>query len=299
MLDSVSSRHGGEARFREIAERYHLDLGTENGRREAAEEYIAHLAEERNEALKPSWWREFLAQVKQLLRRLPYLDRVRWSDREIEALLRRSARAMRRNRVNAGATARNPRENNSRFALRDFPEEVQRLESIRLKVFSDNYGKVLKEFEDGTLSPDKELELGMTPNALTMLGVEQLPVSMSGKLFYKAREKHGLTSAELQQIPEALYNPVMIFDSSDRSTNFESGMVVLTQIRDKDGKPVIIALNIGKGSKRHKVNDIASIHGRRVKNIMDWIDEGCSTVIKKERSPLRDSTGCNCQRRPP
>lgn len=96
MLDSVSSRHGGEARFREIAERYHLDLETENGRREAAEEYIAHLAEERNEALKPSWWREFLAQVKQLLRRLPYLDRVRWSDREIEALLRRSARAMRR-----------------------------------------------------------------------------------------------------------------------------------------------------------------------------------------------------------
>ena len=96
MLDWVSSRHGGEARFREIAERYHLNLGTENGRREAAEEYIAHLAEERNEALKPSWWREFLAQVKQLLRRLPYLDRVRWSDREIEALLRRSARAMRR-----------------------------------------------------------------------------------------------------------------------------------------------------------------------------------------------------------
>lgn len=96
MLDWVSSRHGGEARFREIAERYHLNLETENGRREAAEEYIAHLAEERNEALKPSWWREFLAQVKQLLRRLPYLDRVRWSDREIEALLRRSARAMRR-----------------------------------------------------------------------------------------------------------------------------------------------------------------------------------------------------------
>ena len=104
MLDSVSSRHGGEARFREIAERYHLDLGTENGRREAAEEYIAHLAEERNEALKPSWWREFLAQVKQLLRRLPYLDRVRWSDREIEALLRRSARAMRR-RNRAGRNA--------------------------------------------------------------------------------------------------------------------------------------------------------------------------------------------------
>lgn len=115
MLDWVSSRHGGEARFREIAERYHLDLETENGRREAAEEYIAHLAEERNEALKPSWWREFLAQVKQLLRRLPYLDRVRWSDREIEALLRRSARAMRR-RNRAGRNAASGSENDILFA---------------------------------------------------------------------------------------------------------------------------------------------------------------------------------------
>lgn len=115
MLDSVSSRHGGEARFREIAERYHLDLETENGRREAAEEYIAHLAEERNEALKPSWWREFLAQVKQLLRRLPYIDRVRWSDREIEALLRRSARAMRR-RNRAGRNAASGSENDILFA---------------------------------------------------------------------------------------------------------------------------------------------------------------------------------------
>lgn len=123
MLDSVSSRHGGEARFREIAERYHLDLETENGRREAAEEYIAHLAEERNEALKPSWWREFLAQVKQLLRRLPYLDRVRWSDREIEALLRRSARAMRR-RNRAGRNAESGTRNWLRFssALTDDPE---------------------------------------------------------------------------------------------------------------------------------------------------------------------------------
>lgn len=115
MLDWVSSRHGGETRFREIAERYHLDLGTENGRREAAEEYIAHLAEERNEALKPSWWREFLAQVKQLLRRLPYLDRVRFSDREIEALLRRSARAIRR-RNRAGRNAASGSENDILFA---------------------------------------------------------------------------------------------------------------------------------------------------------------------------------------
>ena len=216
-----------------------------------------------------------------LLRRVPGLENLRYTDREIEAMLARSARAMRRSgkvsppdaRANA-LRGRADREAETRFALRDFPEEAQRLEAGRLKIFTDNYRQILEEFDAGTLPRDRQIELGETPDALTMLGVEQLPVSMSGSLLYKAREKHGLTTAELKQIPEALYNPVMIFDSSDRSTNFESGMVVLTQIRDKDGNPVIIALNLSKGNKQHLVNDIASIHGRRVKNIVDWIDEG-------------------------
>lgn len=143
MLDSVSSRHGGEARFREIAERYHLDLETENGRREAAEEYIAHLAEERNEALKPSWWREFLAQVKQLLRRLPYLDRVRWSDREIEALLRRSARALRR-RSRAGSN----RDAGMFFAVNENGETLFHITG------RDNAMTAQEIIDDPTISPD-------------------------------------------------------------------------------------------------------------------------------------------------
>ena len=288
MLDSVIRDHRDD--LGTIPLRYNLDLDTVKGQREAAEEYIAHIAEG-NPDLKPSWWREFLQQIKMLLRRVPGLENLRYTDREIEAMLARSARAMRRSskvpppdaRANA-LRGRADREAETRFALRDFPEEAQRLEAGRLKIFTDNYRQILEEFDAGTLPRDRQIELGETPDALTMLGVEQLPVSMSGSLLYKAREKHGLTTAELKQIPEALYNPVMIFDSSDRSTNFESGMVVLTQIRDKDGKPVIIALNLGKGSKRHQVNDIASIHGRRVKNIVDWIDEGFLRYSHKKRA---------------
>lgn len=179
MLDWVSSRHGGEARFREIAERYHLDLETENGRREAAEEYIAHLAEERNEALKPSWWREFLAQVKQLLRRLPYLDRVRWSDREIEALLRRSARAMRR-RNRAGSN----RDAGMFFAVNENGETLFHITG------RDNAMTAQEIIDDPTISPKDfvltsegseiwgEITPEMVEKAGEKSGIKALPIKL-------------------------------------------------------------------------------------------------------------------------
>ena len=193
MLDSVSSRHGGEARFREIAERYHLDLGTENGRREAAEEYIAHLAEERNEALKPSWWREFLAQVKQLLRRLPYLDRVRFSDREIEALLRRSARAMRR-RNRAGSN----RDAGMFFAVNENGETLFHITG------RDNAMTAQEIIDDPTISPDDfvltsegseiwgEITPEMVEKAGEKSGIKALPIKLQKGMHFSSHSGFGL-----------------------------------------------------------------------------------------------------------
>ena len=193
MLDSVSSRHGGEARFREIAERYHLNLETENGRREAAEEYIAHLAEERNEALKPSWWREFLAQVKQLLRRLPYLDRVRWSDREIEALLRRSARAMRR-RNRAGSN----RDAGMFFAVNENGETLFHVTG------RDNAMTAQEIIDDPTISPDDfvltsegseiwgEITPEMVEKAGEKSGIKALPIKLQKGMHFSSHSGFGL-----------------------------------------------------------------------------------------------------------
>ena len=212
MLDSVSSRHGGEARFREIAERYHLDLGTENGRREAAEEYIAHLAEERNEALKPSWWREFLAQVKQLLRRLPYLDRVRWSDREIEALLRRSARAMRR-RNRAGNNTESGTRNWLRFssALTDDPEGGKAFPKRTASTYDEARNHLRSLQGKIFVNADSQDEAKLSLNGINKL------------LSNKAREKsnaNGFTNAEhfeaISNIDRLYENAVLVERREDR-----------------------------------------------------------------------------------
>ena len=119
MLDSVIRDHRDD--LGTIPLRYNLDLDTVKGQREAAEEYIAHIAES-NPDLKPSWWREFLQQIKMLLRRVPGLENLRYSDREIEAMLARSARAMRRS--GRSGQARTGTEAGMRFAVNENGETL-------------------------------------------------------------------------------------------------------------------------------------------------------------------------------
>jgi len=62
-------------------------------------------------------------------------------------------------------------------------------------------------------------------------------------------------------------------------------MVVVTQIRDSNKKPVIIALNIEKTSSFLNINDIVSIYGKNnAHQIIDWIEDGFLRYSHKKRA---------------
>ncbi len=82
-----------------------VNLETAEDQRLAAEEYVASIAE--SGAPKPNWWKEFLQSVRMWIAdRFPHARQVRMTDREIETLLARSARAA---REPAAATAKSSR----------------------------------------------------------------------------------------------------------------------------------------------------------------------------------------------
>ena len=103
--------HGEEDLFQEIAGRYLPDAVLENeyGERSLAidriedqrlvsEEYIAYLAQKNTP--KPSWWKEFIQKIRMFLSRLPGFENVRMTTDQIETVLARSARNMRKNWYN-------------------------------------------------------------------------------------------------------------------------------------------------------------------------------------------------------
>lgn len=71
---------------------YKFKYDTDKGRADAAEEYLARVSE--RGVQRPSWWREFISQVRQILRDLGF--NVKVTDSDIEALLRKGQRAAQR-----------------------------------------------------------------------------------------------------------------------------------------------------------------------------------------------------------
>ena len=77
-------------------------------------------------------------------------------------------------------------------------------------------------------------------------------------------ERHCISIETLKQIPDALYNPVMILDS-----NTENSLEIYVELTDRNNKPVMIALHLdqkmgreGKSKLEYLVHSIRSIYGK-------------------------------------
>jgi len=108
-LDRIAKDFADDTQFKIIAEGYGLDLSTEAGRREAAEELIAHRSEEA--AFRDtSHYQRLRAIVRNALREISAKafgnpDAIKWTDAEIDALIGRARRRLEKNA--AAATTEN------------------------------------------------------------------------------------------------------------------------------------------------------------------------------------------------
>ncbi|MCT4626448.1 hypothetical protein [Halodesulfovibrio sp.] len=109
----------------------------------------------------------------------------------------------------------------------------------------------------------KDLIVGGTPDVLQRLGFPDYPVIMQGKDVAKVlsdREDHCLPMEQLRVLPQALWEPVMIFKSASKTGAY----TILTEIKNPvDKRNVMIALHHNVRSQRVRVNRIASAYTRR------------------------------------
>lgn len=124
----------------------------------------------------------------------------------------------------------------------------------------------------GELPPRRSVYFGKTSNLLVKLGLKQKPMLASpAHMRENALPKspnhpsqHGITQEQFEKIPKYLAHPVMVMDSMTQSDS----IVVVTDMLDADGLPIIIAINTaGDGfyqleRERVPANFISSVHGR-------------------------------------
>lgn len=200
LLDLVYRDHFDE--IAKLAETYHRDTETIENQRYLTEEFLADCA---NAEMKPKWWKELLQQIKMGLRKIPGLQNLRFTDRDIEGALMRSARAMRRRDAenrSLGASLR---------LLADDPENGKAFP----KRHAGNYSEALNNLRSiqghSLINTDTGIEARLSSNGV-------------GKLLSSAaRDKskaNGFTDAQhfeaASNIDRLFENAVLVEDREDR-----------------------------------------------------------------------------------
>ena len=130
---------------------------------------------------------------------------------------------------------------------------------------------------DSFLGSDKKsdfLHIGDTSNALALSGANQdLQVVIAPRTIVKCMSEadehyhgHGLDADTMKQLPAELRNPVMILKG-----NKENSLVAITQLQDKENRPIMVAVSLSEKKGFHEVNRIASAYGRN--NMGNYLDK--------------------------
>lgn len=275
-LDNVYESATEEIR-RKIAE-----MAARNGWnfRTATEEYLAGLAETTNfeamsrDADSQSWW----AKVKQLF--IDMVERVGFkgfrdkvgvtlADNELRYILWRSY-----------ANLAEPGEARSIFGeaadiakqaelkVGNYAEsgiEAEYVEPEDVSAANERFNEQLERWSSGAMRPEEIVQVGEPTGILRYL-MPAMPILLRQKVLSKSRKKHGLSATEMKNLPEALGRPIFVFKSSPETIS------VLTELKSADGNNLFVAIELGKdlelGGRAMIVNDILTIHGREIENVV-------------------------------
>ena len=132
----------------------------------------------------------------------------------------------------------------------------------------------------------RPLVVGSTPAVMQAFGVPDLKIQIDKPTLIKVNREshdsgkaHGITIEQLGQLPEVLSDPVAVFKSKTK------GFVVLTELLADGGKPVMVAIHVGKRVGRHSINDISSMYARPATQYENWVKEGRLRYYNNEKSP--------------
>ena len=147
----------------------------------------------------------------------------------------------------------------------------------------ETFDEQIDKWSAGEMRSDLDFRVCNTPNSLKKIGIEDMPIVMTQKVMKKITGgKHDLSLNEIKKIPQNLAEPIMVFKSATQNNAF----VVLTEMNDMHGDAVVVALHVNKEYKHMKVNNIASVYGK--KNIENFIgmqsEAGNLLYIDKNKS---------------
>ena len=163
---------------------------------------------------------------------------------------------------------------------------ISELNEVRYSLQNNSSTRFINQIDkwkSGKMQPNEQFEIGQTPEVLKGLGAKDLPVVMTQNVMAKITGgKHNVSIDEIKNIPQAIADPIMVF----KSATVKNSYVILTELTDKSGNDVVVALHLNRSEKHINVNRIASVYGKEsIENFVEKQAEiGNLLYIDKNKS---------------
>ncbi len=135
-----------------------------------------------------------------------------------------------------------------------------------LRTANERFNNDLTRYQHGEMDKNEMLHLGK-PQGVMRAFLPDLPIVMRQRILNKGSvRKHNVAIEALADMPNHLSHPIFVFKRSGNALG------VLTEMQDRDGKNVCVAIELNRqiqnGGEILEVNDIRSVHGRNVADIV-------------------------------
>lgn len=151
---------------------------------------------------------------------------------------------------------------------------------LPLSTLNSGFNEELRRYREGAMDSNEMFHLG-GPQGVMRMFLPDLPIVMRQRILNKGSvRKHNVAIEALADMPIHLSHPIFVFKRSDNALG------VLTDMQDRDGKNVCVAIELKRqiqdGGEILEVNDIRSVHGRNVADIvypivqngtLEWVDK--------------------------
>ena len=152
-------------------------------------------------------------------------------------------------------------------------EELYR-EGEELEEANGRFNEELQRYQDGEMDRNEMFHLG-NPNGVMRMFLPNLPIVMRQRVVNKgSNRKHDVEVYALANMPKMISQPIFVFKKNDDSVG------ILTEMKDRNGRNVFVAFDIASiiqdGGNYLEVNNITTVHGRRIENVVRPILENNS-----------------------
>lgn len=159
------------------------------------------------------------------------------------------------------------------------PEDFKKL----LRQINNSFNERIKSILSGDISNKQPLRIGNPSQCLIDCGFPDLPIEISfSKLTEKMNQQnHPFSITAVIHMPDFICNPIAVFQSVGKINT----KVILTEMMDKTGVNLVVAVELGKQIGRMQINSIRSLYPKdSVGGIFGWIRDYLMEFCDKQKA---------------